>query len=81
MKVGAKTSAFLLAFPNIITMFAMPNSYTHCVSVEHPDRCSIRNWAFFMSIGLHFRELMKMIPYTKFTAVFSHILMLFGCSV
>ena len=38
-----------------------------------PVRCSIRNWAFFMSIGDHFRDLTKMIPDTKLTAVFSHL--------
>ena len=35
-----------------IPIFVVPNYMMINHSVEHPDRCSIRNWAFFMSIGI-----------------------------
>ena len=43
-----------LAISKYLLIFAMPNITQRLLSVEHPDRCSIRNWAFFMSIGIIF---------------------------
>lgn len=53
-----KTMKLNEKFPNNYQHFQIFSLYLQCQntddvnhSVEHPDRCSIRNWAFFMSIG------------------------------
>ena len=51
-KGGKNFPAFSVAIPKIIPTFAVPNQSMLVIPVEHPDRCSIRNWAFFMSIVL-----------------------------
>ena len=39
---------------NIICTFVVPNYIVVVNTGECPDRCSIRNWAIFMSIGIIF---------------------------
>nr|DAN69263.1 MAG TPA: hypothetical protein [Caudoviricetes sp.] len=44
---------------------------------KYPVRCSIRNWAFFMSIGLHCRfiyELVEAYLRERIRLSFSHII-------
>lgn len=49
---NSKKFRFSFAISNIPLIFAVPNSLLLVNTAEHSDRCSIRNWAFFMSIGL-----------------------------
>ena len=42
-------------FQNIFLYLQCQNTDDVNHSVEHPDRCSIRNWAIFMSIGQPYR--------------------------